>query len=130
MAQRKLHHLTNLSELVANATNIIVSDIIELLLLVSVERITLAVDQRIGSNNTVLRRISLNDLENKSVSNSLLFRSFVFFLTLNSTALMAPLTRNMSPLRTGRYDSKKYGFKNNSNKLPVKPSTVSAMGST
>ena len=38
-------------------------------------------------------------------------------MTLNSTALMPPLTRNTSPLRIGLYASRKYGFKNTSKRL-------------
>ncbi|OMH82898.1 hypothetical protein AX774_g3613 [Zancudomyces culisetae] len=50
--------------------------------------------------------------------------------TLNSTALIPPRTKNVSPLRTGLYASKKYGFKYTSNKSPVIPSTVSSIGNT
>ncbi|RNA33077.1 hypothetical protein BpHYR1_024707 [Brachionus plicatilis] len=49
--------------------------------------------------------------------------------TLNSTARIFRQT-NTSPLRTGRYDSKKYGLRKASYKLPVRPSTVSSIGST
>eukprot|EP00160_Parvularia_atlantis_P008070 Unigene1729_Nuclearia_a/m.5310 Unigene1729_Nuclearia_a/g.5310 ORF Unigene1729_Nuclearia_a/g.5310 Unigene1729_Nuclearia_a/m.5310 type:complete len:430 (-) Unigene1729_Nuclearia_a:9-1298(-) len=48
--------------------------------------------------------------------------------TLNSTARMAARTRNRSPLRTGRYASRKYGLRNVSNRLPVRPSIVSSIG--
>jgi hypothetical protein len=38
--------------------------------------------------------------------------------TLNSTVLMPPRTRNVSPFRTGRYASRKYGYQNIRNRLP------------
>ena len=50
--------------------------------------------------------------------------------TLNSTGCIACLTKNKSPFFTGRYASKKYGFKYTSNRLPVTPSIVSSNGNT
>ena len=38
-------------------------------------------------------------------------------ITLNSTALIPPRTRNISPLWSGRYASRKYGFRYASNRL-------------
>jgi len=43
---------------------------------------------------------------------------------------MPPRARKVSPLRTGRYASRKYGLRYTSKRLPVTPSMVSLNGST
>mmetsp|Transcript_31506 Transcript_31506/g.94671 ORF Transcript_31506/g.94671 Transcript_31506/m.94671 type:complete len:216 (+) Transcript_31506:7021-7668(+) len=50
--------------------------------------------------------------------------------TLNSTARMAARATKRSPLWSGRYASRKYGLRKVSKRSPVRPSTVSSIGST
>mmetsp|Transcript_13329 Transcript_13329/g.32440 ORF Transcript_13329/g.32440 Transcript_13329/m.32440 type:complete len:220 (+) Transcript_13329:2269-2928(+) len=50
--------------------------------------------------------------------------------TLNSTPRIPPRAKKVSPLRTGRYASRKYGLRYTSKRLPLTPSMVSPKGST
>jgi hypothetical protein len=50
--------------------------------------------------------------------------------TLNSTPRMPPRAKNVSPLRTGRYASRKYGLRYTSKRFPLTPSIVSLKGRT
>ena len=64
MSQRKLNHLTDLRHLLTAATNVIVADLIEIvLLLLALNRLTLAMDDGILSDDAVLWGIHLDHLE-------------------------------------------------------------------
>jgi hypothetical protein len=64
VAQRKLNHFTDLSHLLAAATNIIVANLVEVVLFfVSLKWLTLAVNDCVLRDDTVLRRIDLDYFE-------------------------------------------------------------------
>jgi hypothetical protein len=64
MAKRKFNKLTNLSHLFAATTDIVVSNIVEITLLVlALDRLALAVDHSVLGNDAVLWRVHLDDLE-------------------------------------------------------------------
>lgn len=64
MAERKLDQLTNLRHLFPAATNVIVSNLIQVTLFVfSLDGLSFAMDDRILCNNAKLWRIHLDDLE-------------------------------------------------------------------
>ncbi len=63
VTQRKLDQFTNLSELLAHTTDIIVANVVEPLLIVALDGVALAVDDGVGSDDAVRRRIGLDNLE-------------------------------------------------------------------
>jgi hypothetical protein len=64
MSERKLNHLSNLGHLLSASTNVVVANLVEVvLLLVALNGLTLAVNDSILCNNTVLWGIDLDDLE-------------------------------------------------------------------
>mmetsp|Transcript_8630 Transcript_8630/g.23423 ORF Transcript_8630/g.23423 Transcript_8630/m.23423 type:complete len:239 (-) Transcript_8630:57-773(-) len=63
MTQRQLHQLSNLRHLLPDAANIVIADVIELLLVLPDDRLALAEDLRIGSDDAVVARVGLHDLE-------------------------------------------------------------------
>jgi hypothetical protein len=63
VAQRKLDQLANLGELLADATDVIVADIVQTVLVVALDRVALAVNDGIRSNDAIRQRIGLHDLE-------------------------------------------------------------------
>lgn len=64
MAQRQLDHFTDLSHLLAAATNIVVSNLVEIvLLLIALDGLALAVDDGVLGDNTVFRRVDVDHLE-------------------------------------------------------------------
>jgi hypothetical protein len=64
MAKWKFNKLTNLSHLLAAATDIVISDIVEVTLLVlTLDRLALTVDNSVLCNNAVLWRVDFDDLE-------------------------------------------------------------------
>jgi hypothetical protein len=64
MAERQLNHFTDLSHLLPATTNVVIADLVEVvLLLIALDRLTLAVDDGVLSNYAVLRRVDLDDFE-------------------------------------------------------------------
>jgi hypothetical protein len=64
MAEWQLYQLTDLRELLSTSSNIIVTDLVEVVLLVlTVERITLAKDDSVLCNDTALWWVKLDNLE-------------------------------------------------------------------
>jgi hypothetical protein len=63
MSERKFDHFSNSSHLFPASTNIIVSHIVELFLVLTIDRLSLRVKHSIGGNNTELLGLSRNDLE-------------------------------------------------------------------
>lgn len=64
VTQRKLNHLADLSHLFPAATNVIVANLVEIVLLIlALNRLSLAVDDCVLCDDTILRRIYLNNLE-------------------------------------------------------------------
>mmetsp|Transcript_37429 Transcript_37429/g.76302 ORF Transcript_37429/g.76302 Transcript_37429/m.76302 type:complete len:501 (-) Transcript_37429:109-1611(-) len=63
MAQRQFNHLTDLRHLLPATTDIVVSHVIQLLLVLPLDGLALAVDDRVGSHNTVGGRVRLHHLE-------------------------------------------------------------------
>lgn len=64
MTEGKLDHFADLSHLLAAASDIIIANLVEVvLLLVSLDRVALAVDDGILGDDAILGRVDLNDLE-------------------------------------------------------------------
>mmetsp|Transcript_4607 Transcript_4607/g.6397 ORF Transcript_4607/g.6397 Transcript_4607/m.6397 type:complete len:223 (+) Transcript_4607:1885-2553(+) len=63
MTKWKLDHFTDLCHLLAAATNIIVTNIVHFLFVLTFHWITFAVDDSVGGHDTVRSGIGLNDLE-------------------------------------------------------------------
>jgi hypothetical protein len=64
MTERQLDQFTNLSHLLAASTNIIIANLVEVSLLVlSLDGLTLAVNNCVLGNNAVLRRVNLHNLK-------------------------------------------------------------------
>jgi hypothetical protein len=64
VAQWQLYHFTDLSHLLATATNVVITDLVEvILLLIALEGLTLAVNHRILGHNAILWGIDLDNLE-------------------------------------------------------------------
>ena len=64
MAKRQFDHFLNLSQLLTNTTNVVISDIIDVLfLLFALDRSSFAVDNSVGSNDTNGRGIAIDNLE-------------------------------------------------------------------
>lgn len=63
MPQGQLNHLTNLSELLAHATNIVIANILGFLFVITVDRITLVEECSLGGDDTVLGRVHVDNLE-------------------------------------------------------------------
>ncbi|PON70329.1 hypothetical protein TorRG33x02_256950 [Trema orientale] len=63
MSQWQLHQFSNLSHLLPNAANIVVTDLIQSLLVLPPHRLPITEDLSVGRNNTVLGRVSLDNLE-------------------------------------------------------------------
>mmetsp|Transcript_18227 Transcript_18227/g.20995 ORF Transcript_18227/g.20995 Transcript_18227/m.20995 type:complete len:226 (-) Transcript_18227:35-712(-) len=63
MTNGQLNHLSNLSELLAATANVVVTNIIELLFIFTLDRISVTVDDRVGGNDAVLTRIDFDNLK-------------------------------------------------------------------
>jgi hypothetical protein len=64
MTQRQLDQLTDLCHLLSATTDIVITDLVQVaLFILPLDRLTLAVDDGILCDNTVLRGIDLNNLE-------------------------------------------------------------------
>jgi len=63
MSEGKLDHLTNFGELLSHTTNIVISDIFGLLLVITVDGITFIEECGLRRDNTVLGRVHVDDLE-------------------------------------------------------------------
>ena len=63
MSQRQLNHLTNLGQLLADSTNIIVDDIFSLFLFIAVDWLTLIEKCCLRGDDTVLGWINVDNLE-------------------------------------------------------------------
>lgn len=64
MAQRQLNELTDLSHLLAAATNVVVADICEIAFLIfTLDGLALGVNDSVLGDNAVLGRVGLDDLE-------------------------------------------------------------------
>jgi hypothetical protein len=64
MSERKLNHLSDLGHLLSASTNVIITNLVEVVLfLVSLDRLTLAVNNSILCDDTILGRIDLDNLE-------------------------------------------------------------------
>jgi hypothetical protein len=64
MSERKFDHLSDLSHLLSASTNVIVTNLVEVvLLLVSLNGLALAVDDGILCDDTILRGVDLDNLE-------------------------------------------------------------------
>jgi len=95
MAQRKLDHFLDLSQLLTHSTNVIIADLIEISFLIfSFNWITFTMNYRRWSDYARWTGVNFNNLKNK-------FRFIKLYLkkqTLNSTVLIAALTVKVSPL--------------------------------
>ena len=101
MTKGKLNELTDLSHLLAAATNVVVADLVQAsLLLLALYRVTLwiacqkAPMQRAETHIPVWMTVSCATIQYSAGSVS---------MTLNSTVRIPPRTKKVSPLRTGRY---------------------------
>jgi hypothetical protein len=63
MTERELNHFTNLCHLLSASTDIVVSNVVHLFLVLTLDGITFTVNDRIGSDNTVGSWIRFYDLE-------------------------------------------------------------------
>mmetsp|Transcript_7662 Transcript_7662/g.16937 ORF Transcript_7662/g.16937 Transcript_7662/m.16937 type:complete len:557 (+) Transcript_7662:788-2458(+) len=63
VAQWQLNQLSDVAELLAHAANVVVADVVHALLVLTLNRLALAVDDRVRRNDAVLIRISLHNLE-------------------------------------------------------------------
>ena len=63
MTQGELDHFTNLGELLAHATNIVIADIFSLLFIVTVDGVTFVEKCGLGGDNAVLGRVHVDNLE-------------------------------------------------------------------
>eukprot|EP00756_Hemistasia_phaeocysticola_P039905 Hpha_TRINITY_DN16838_c0_g3::TRINITY_DN16838_c0_g3_i6::g.151697::m.151697 len=63
VADRQLHHLTDLAQLLPAPADVLVAHVSRLLLVLALDRLTLAVNHRVGRNDTVLVRVRFHDLE-------------------------------------------------------------------
>lgn len=63
MPQGQLNQLTDLGHLLADATNIVVPNLIQPFLFLTLDRLALAVNLSVWSHNAVGRRLALTDLE-------------------------------------------------------------------
>jgi hypothetical protein len=64
MAKRKLDHFSDLSHLLAASTNVVIADLVQVvLLLFSLDRLALAMNNGILSHDTIFRGIHLYNLE-------------------------------------------------------------------
>jgi hypothetical protein len=95
--------MLNLSELLANTSNIIIAHIIQAFFVLAFDWLTLAEDDSIGRNNAKVARIGFHYLfRNDKISCKEKKARSNLIITLNSTARMPPRTRKRSSLRTGR----------------------------
>ena len=63
MSEGQLNHLTNLCHLLAAATNVIVANLLGIVLVVSVDGFSLIEQSSGGSDNAILARVHIHDLE-------------------------------------------------------------------
>ena len=62
VAQRQLDELADLRHLLAHAADVVVADLVELLLVLALDRLALAKDLGVGRDDAVLGRVGLDDL--------------------------------------------------------------------
>eukprot|EP00760_Papus_ankaliazontas_P010164 PhM_4_TR14214/c0_g1_i1/m.15161 len=63
VTDRELNHLTNLSELLAAATDVVVANFVELLLVLALDGVAFTVDHCVGGNDAVRRGVHFDDFE-------------------------------------------------------------------
>ena len=63
MSQRKFNHFTNLCELLADTTDIIVANIFSLFFIITIDRISLVKKRGLWGYNTELGRVDIDNLE-------------------------------------------------------------------
>jgi hypothetical protein len=63
MSQRQLNHLTNSRHLLPATANVVITNIVQLLLIFTTNRLTFGIEHSIGSNNTKLFRLSGHNFE-------------------------------------------------------------------
>merc|ERR1719454_660907 len=63
VAERELDELADVAELLADAADVVVADVVHLLLVLALDRLALAVDHRVGRDDAVVLGVGLDHLE-------------------------------------------------------------------